>query len=81
MAESVKKGLEKYIPKPYKKRRYYNKSQLKEHCTANDIWVSFFGDVYDLTELVQQNIQSKLVEPLIEVAGTEITHWFDLKTK
>lgn len=79
--ENKTADLAKYLPSPYKKRRYYINSELASHCTANDLWVCFFGDVYDLTRLVQSNIQSALVEPLVNAAGTDITHWFDSKTK
>lgn len=81
MLENKTALISKYMPKPLKKRRYYINSELSAHCTANDLWVSFFGDIYDLTHLVQSNISSSLVEPLINSAGTEITHWFDQKTK
>lgn len=81
MSENKAVALAAYLPKPYKKRRYYNKTELNEHCTANDLWVCFFDDVYDLTPLVQANIESPLVGPLVEAAGTDITHWFDYKTK
>ena len=56
MTENKTAVLGKYLPKPYKKRRYYNKSELAEHCNANDVWVCFFDDIYDLTSLVQHNI-------------------------
>ena len=61
MLENKTSNLSKFVPKPYKKRRYYIASELSSHCTANDLWVSFFGDVYDLTHLVQSNISSPLV--------------------
>ena len=32
--------------------------------------------VYDLTELVEQN-SGNLVQPIIQAAGTDISHWFD----
>lgn len=76
-----KTALSKFLPRPQKKRRYYINSELAAHCTANDIWVSFFGDVYDLTLLVQSNISSPFIEPIVNAAGTDITHWFDSKTK
>lgn len=79
--ENKTSDLSKFLPKPSKIRRYYLNSELAAHCTANDVWVSFFGDVYDLTRLVQTNISSNLVEPIIGAAGTDITHWFDSKTK
>jgi hypothetical protein len=45
--------LAKFIPTPYAKKRYYNLSELKSHNHPNDIWVSFFNEIYDLTLLVQ----------------------------
>jgi cytochrome b involved in lipid metabolism len=69
------------VPKPYHKRRYYILSELQTHNSPNDIWVSFFDDVYDLTELVQKNRNKPEVEPLIEAAGRDITSWFDEKTR
>jgi hypothetical protein len=43
--------------------------------------VAFFGDVYDLSSLVQKNRHLAEVEPIIQAAGTDITHWFDGKTR
>ena len=34
-----------------------------------------------MTKYVQQNISKKEVEPLIQSAGTDITDWFDQKTR
>ena len=70
----------KHIPRPYKLRNYYTPNEVKKHCMADDCWVSFFGHVYDLTLLIQTNF-SKLCEPLIKAAGTDITHWFDRDTR
>ena len=70
----------KNYPAPYKKRRYYTPDEVKAHNTANDCWVSFFNEVYDLTELIQKNY-SVLVDPIIKSAGDDITHWFDSHTK
>ncbi|EGR33495.1 hypothetical protein IMG5_051740 [Ichthyophthirius multifiliis] len=74
-------NITQYLPKPYKKRRYYTPQDVKIHNTANDCWVSFFNKVYDLTELIQQNISSIYCKPLIEVAGNDITYWFDNDSK
>lgn len=65
------------MPKPYKKRKYYILSELQAHNTPNDIWVCFFQDIYDLTPLVQKHRHLAEVEPIIQAAGTDITHWFD----
>jgi cytochrome b involved in lipid metabolism len=72
--------MSKNIPAPYKRRRFYTPEEVKAHNTANDCWVSFFHEVYDLTDLIQSNY-SKLVDPIIKCAGEDITHWFDPFTK
>ena len=69
----------KHIPPPYKLRRYYTPKEVSVHNTANDCWVSFFDEVYDLTALVQKHYGAE-VEPIIKAAGTDITHWFNPKT-
>ena len=69
----------KHLPRPYKLRRYYTPAEVALHNCADDIWVSFFNRVYDLTNLVQENY-SELCEPIIKAAGTDITHWFDPAT-
>ena len=76
----TKNGGAKHFPKPYKIRRYYTPDEVKIHNTADDCWVSFFNRVYDLTGLIQENY-GVLCEPIIKAAGSEITHWFDPKTK
>jgi cytochrome b involved in lipid metabolism len=70
----------KHLPAPYKLRRYYTPKEVATHNTANDCWVSFFDEVYDLTQLIQKHYGAE-VEPLIKAAGIDITHWFDAKTR
>eukprot|EP00744_Colponema_vietnamica_P008708 GILI01012414.1.p1 GENE.GILI01012414.1~~GILI01012414.1.p1 ORF type:complete len:224 (-),score=41.67 GILI01012414.1:64-735(-) len=64
----------------YKRRRYYLPSEVSSHNTHNDCWVSFFQKVYDLTPLLRMNTNS-LAAPIIQAAGTDITDWFDHRTK
>ncbi len=70
----------KHLPAPYKLRRYYTPHEVALHSTANDCWMSFFDEVYDLTKLIQKHYGAE-VEPIIKAAGTDITHWFDAKTR
>lgn len=60
-------------------QRYYTPAEVASHDRADDLWVSFFQFVYDLTPLVASSPGS-LVQPLIAAAGTDISHWFDLST-
>ena len=48
---------------------------MAAHSSPDDAWVSFHGNVYDLTTLIAKN-EGPLVQPLVKVAGTDISHWF-----
>ena len=45
----------------------------------DDCWVSFYGDIYDITKLIKEN-EGPLTAPLLRVAGSDISHWFDCST-
>eukprot|EP01135_Chromosphaera_perkinsii_P010412 Nk52_evm84s2118 gene=Nk52_evmTU84s2118 len=61
-------------------KRWFTPAEVKEHCIAEDIWVSFLGKVYDLTPLLDQYRGEPEMIPLVKAAGTDITHWFDKYT-
>jgi len=63
-----------------KGQRYYTPKEVAARNTASGLWVSCFGKVLDLTELVAQHA-GHLVHPMIDAAGTDISHWFDPVTK
>ena len=66
-----------HLPRPYKLRKFYTPEEVSKHCTADDCWVSFNNEVYDLTLLIQKNIHLETSKPLINAAGTDISHWLD----
>jgi cytochrome b involved in lipid metabolism len=66
-----------HLPRPYKLRRYYLNAEVAVHNTKDDCWVSFFGQVFDLTRLLQDNYTSEQCDPIVLAAGTDITHWFE----
>jgi len=70
---SVKKGD---APKEYKLKRYYTPADIGKHCSSHDCWVSFLGNVFDLTPLLAEH-KGPLAGPIIAAAGTDISHWFD----
>jgi len=72
-ASTVPKGD---IPKEYSLRHYYTTADVAKHGYAHDCWVSSFGKVLDLTPLLAE-YDGPLAQPLIEAAGTDISHWFD----
>ncbi|OMJ67742.1 hypothetical protein SteCoe_35022 [Stentor coeruleus] len=70
----------KHLIKPYKKRNYYIPEDVEVHCTAADCWVSFFYKVYDLSTLLHEHRGDPLCWPIIQAAGSDISHWFDEET-
>ncbi|KAH9597633.1 Cytochrome b5-like heme/steroid binding domain [Trypanosoma melophagium] len=64
--------------------RYYTPREVRVHSFEDDAFVSVNGLVLDLTPLIQHYQGTRfasLVQPLIRVAGTDISHWFDKETK
>lgn len=61
-------------------RRVYTPYEVVVHNSPDDCWVSFLGSVYNLTRLLKNN-PGKISEPLVKVAGQDISHWFDAKTR
>ena len=60
--------------------RYYTPNEVALHNTPSDLWVSFLGKVYDLTDLVKNNLENDLIAPILAVAGQDISHWFNPRT-
>jgi cytochrome b involved in lipid metabolism len=49
-------------PKPYKPKfdfinvpKYFTPAEISSHSTEDDIWVSWLGNVYNLTPLIKEN--------------------------
>lgn len=61
-------------------QQYYTPAEVSMHDRADDLWLSLFHKVVDLTELVAAN-PGRLAQPLIDAAGTDVTHWFDGRTR
>ncbi|XP_024420587.1 cytochrome b5 domain-containing protein 1 isoform X2 [Desmodus rotundus] len=65
----------------YFQRRYFTPVEVAQHNQPEDLWVSYLGYVYDLTPLAQEHKGDLLLKPIVEVAGQDISHWFDPKTR
>lgn len=61
--------------------RWILPSEVLAHNTSQDCWVSFLGYVRDLTSLVKDHTNDPEYQPIIKAAGTDISHWFNPKTK
>ncbi|XP_064438163.1 chromodomain-helicase-DNA-binding protein 3 isoform X10 [Mirounga angustirostris] len=62
------------------RRRYFTPAEVAQHNAPEDLWVSYLGSVYDLTPLARKYKGDLLLKPIVEVAGQDISHWFDPKT-
>uniref|UniRef100_A0A0B6XYA4 Cytochrome b5 domain-containing protein 1 n=1 Tax=Arion vulgaris TaxID=1028688 RepID=A0A0B6XYA4_9EUPU len=61
--------------------KYFTTNEVSSHNTTDDLWVSFLGKVYNLTSLCEKYKGDVLLKPIIVSAGTDISHWFNSKTK
>ncbi|XP_064599422.1 cytochrome b5 domain-containing protein 1-like [Liolophura sinensis] len=61
--------------------KYFSPNEVATHNTIDDLWVSFLGKVYNLTPLCERYKGDVLLKPIILAAGTDISHWFNPKTK
>ncbi|KAL0232407.1 hypothetical protein PCE1_002748 [Barthelona sp. PCE] len=59
---------------PYK---FFLEEEVKAHCTSNDCWISLFGLVFDMTPLVTEATNTMEAQPILDAAGSDITHWFN----
>lgn len=61
--------------------RFYTAKEVREHAFADDAYVSLNGQVLNLTSLIQAYKKTErlahLTRPLIQVAGSDISHWWD----
>lgn len=55
---SGSKDLKQYMPVASPAQRYFTDEEVSHHNTANDCWVILFREVYNLTPLIQKNIES-----------------------
>ena len=64
------------------KRRYYTRADVSSHRTAGDCWVVIYQNVLDVSSMIA-SCSTHLAAPLIQSAGTDISHWFlvDKKTR
>ena len=60
--------------------RFFTMNEVRSHCTEDDAWVAINGSVLDLTALIGKYRHGPLAAPLVRVAGTDITRWFDTTT-
>ncbi|EPY25338.1 cytochrome b5 domain containing 1 [Angomonas deanei] len=64
--------------------RYFTPKEVNQHDSAEDAYVSLNKQVLDLSPLIQRyNKMAKfahLTKPLVQVAGTDISHWWDAES-
>lgn len=58
----------------YKELQVFNEDEVRRHATADDLWISIDGSVYDLTRFVDLHPGGAF--PLLEVAGKDATDAF-----
>jgi hypothetical protein len=67
------------VPAAAATKRFFTANEVREHGSEDDAWVSARGKVLDLTSLIAK-YRGTLTQPLVRVAGSDISHWFDHST-
>lgn len=65
-------------------QQYFTPKEVARHNVEDDVWLSVFGRVLDLTKLIAERRrqgEGALVRPLLRFAGEDVTHWFDESTR
>lgn len=55
--------------------KFFTPEEVSYHNCSDDCWVSVFDTIFDLSDLIKAN-NGPLAMPLIQAAGTSISHWF-----
>lgn len=48
------------------------------HKTNQDCWLTIYGVVKNVTRLIKQFQDTKLIKPLIREAGQDVSYWFEM---
>ena len=62
------------------KRRYYTRADVASHCTAGNCWLIIYNYVLDVSSIIA-SCSTHFASPMIQAAGTDISHWFVLDKK
>jgi hypothetical protein len=60
-----------------KEKIYFTPKEISSNDTFNSCWIVLHDKVFDLTSLLKENQGDSLSKPIINAAGTDISHWFD----
>lgn len=58
------------------KKKYYSESDIKKHNTSNDVWVSYKGNVYNISKFVQQHPGGS--EKIMKAAGGPLEPYWNI---
>lgn len=56
---------------------YFLSEEVSRHHTARDCWLVIFGVVKNVTRLVEEYRDTKLVNPILKEAGQDVSYWFE----
>lgn len=65
------------VPPKKKDEKYFTPNEVSLHNSIDDLWMSWLGNVYDLTLLAEEFKNDPLLTPILRNAGGDISHWFN----
>ena len=63
------------------KNKYFTKYDLNQRNTINYAWVSLFGKIYNLTEVIKNHRNTKQGDNTLKHIGKDVSHFFDSKSR
>lgn len=57
---------------------YFLPEEVSIHNTNQDCWLTIYGVVKNVTELIKQFQDTDLISPIIREAGQDVSYWFEM---
>ena len=73
---SIVSGLFYYYNKHKQKNKYYSDEEIKKHNTEKDAWVSYKGNVYNITKFLDMHPGGK--DKIMMAAGKPIEPFWEI---
>lgn len=62
-------------------KTYFLPEEVSIHNTSQDCWLIIFGVVKNVTLLVEEFRGMNSINPIVEEAGRDVSHWFELNER
>jgi cytochrome b involved in lipid metabolism len=58
---------------------YFLLEEVASHNTCHDCWLIIYGVVKNVSGLIEEFRHTDLINPILQEAGQDVSHWFELE--